>query len=66
MKYLVIASLALCAFGCKKDDAAADADTDVAVAVDGAVETAQDATPVAAPADDATVAVAVDVTVAAD
>lgn len=55
MKYVVLAALALCAFGCsKKADDAGDAD----VTVDGAVDMAEDVTP----AGDATPTVAEDVT----
>lgn len=63
MKYLVIAALALSAFGCKKDEAAADADAAVEV-VDTAAGAAQDATPTTA--EDATPTAAVDATQTAD
>lgn len=64
MKYLLIAVLALCAFGCKKDEEAPVADASVDVDVGAAVEVAQEVTAAAA---DATVTTAAeDVTVAVD
>lgn len=61
MKYLLIAVLALCAFGCKKEEAAAaDASVDVD-AGEVAVDVAQEAT---AASVDATATVAADVTAA--
>lgn len=62
MKYLLIAVLALCAFGCKKDEEAAAADASVDVdAGEVAVDVAQEAT---AASVDATATVAADVTAA--
>lgn len=65
MKYLLIAVLALCAFGCKKDEEAPVADASVDVDAGVAVEVAQEVTPVAA-ADATATTAAEDVTVAAD